>query len=53
MEVDNNISLILGDLQDKHLRPHPIQLSNINIILIIYIRIYSIVLFEKIVDYPN
>ncbi len=56
MEVDDNISLILGDLQgilDKQLRPHPIHLLNINIILIIYITFYSILLFEKYVDNPN
>ncbi len=37
MEVDDNICLILGDLQgilDQQLRPRPIHLLNIIIILI-------------------
>jgi hypothetical protein len=45
LEVDDNILLIVGDPQgvlDQLLRPRPIQLLNVVIIWIIYIKLYFI-----------
>jgi hypothetical protein len=50
MELDANIWVIVGEILvifDQQLRPHPIHLLNITIIIINYIMLFIIELFLK------